>query len=84
MSPFLGANGSEYMGSPFAGGGGLPGTRAAIPDRDDDVWNFAAQNAPITNLCGVRTDNCPLDMEAGEPTKFCCRSYVRGSLQRAG
>jgi len=53
-------DGTEYPGSPFMGGG-LPGPWAATIDGNDNVWisNFAGPNSPITQLCGVRTENCP-------------------------
>jgi hypothetical protein len=60
-------DGSEYPGSPFKGGG-LPGPWAATIDGNDNVWisNFAAPNSPITQLCGVRTENCPPGMKTGD------------------
>lgn len=60
-------DGSEYPGSPFKGGG-LPGPWAAAIDGNDNVWvsNFAAPNSPITQLCGVRTENCPPGTKTGD------------------
>src|SRR5262245_993018 len=56
----LRADGTQYPGSPFKGGG-LPGPWAATIDGNDNVWvsNFAMPNSPITQLCGVRTESCP-------------------------
>ena len=63
----LRADGSEYPGSPFTGGG-IPGPWAATVDGNDNVWvsNFAANNGVITELCGVRTENCPPGMKTGD------------------
>ena len=77
----LRADGSEYPGSPFKGGG-LPGPWAATIDGNDNVWisNFAAPNSPITQLCGVRTENCPPGMKTGDQISP-LGGYVGGGLQ---
>ena len=51
-------DGTQYPGSPFTGDG-LPGPWAVVVDGNDNVWisNFAMPNSPITQLCGVRTEN---------------------------
>jgi hypothetical protein len=74
-------DGSEYPGSPFKGGG-LPGPWAATVDGNDNVWvsNFAAPNSPITQLCGVRTENCPPGMKTGDQISP-PGGYVGGGLQ---
>lgn len=74
-------DGSEYPGSPFKGGG-LPGPWAATIDGNDNVWisNFAAPNSPITQLCGVRTENCPPGMKTGDQISP-PGGYVGGGLQ---
>jgi len=63
-------DGSEYPGSPFKGGG-LPGPWAATIDSNDNVWvsNFAMPNSPITQLCGVRTENCPPGFKTGDQSR---------------
>jgi hypothetical protein len=60
-------DGSEYPGSPFTGGG-LPGPWAATIDGNDNVWvsNFAGASGQITELCGVRTENCPPGFKTGD------------------
>lgn len=74
-------DGSQYPGSPFTGGG-LPGPWAATVDGNDNVWisNFAAPNSPITELCGVRTENCPPGMKTGDQISP-PGGYVGGGLQ---
>ena len=74
-------DGNEYPGSPFVGGG-LPGPWAATVDGNDNVWisNFAAADSPITQLCGVRTENCPPGMKTGDQISP-PGGYVGGGLQ---
>ena len=74
-------DGSQYPGSPFKGGG-LPGPWAATIDGNDNVWisNFAGTNSPITQLCGVRTENCPPGMKTGDQISP-PGGYVGGGLQ---
>jgi hypothetical protein len=74
-------DGSEFPGSPFAGGG-LPGPWAATIDGDDNVWvsNFAGAQSPIVQLCGVRTENCPPSMKTGDKISP-PGGYVGGGLQ---
>ena len=74
-------DGSEYPGSPFAGGG-LPGPWAATIDGNDNVWisNFAGAQSPIVQLCGVRTENCPPGMKTGGQISP-PGGYVGGGLQ---
>ena len=74
-------DGSQYPGSPFTGGG-LPGPWAATIDGNDNVWisNFAAPNSPITELCGVRTENCPPGFKTGDQISP-PGGYVGGGLQ---
>ena len=86
-------DGTQYPGSPFMGGG-LPGPWAVVVDGNDNVWisNFAAPNSPITELCGVRTENCPPGMKTG--TRFrlpaamsaevCSWGMSRGLLKMGG
>jgi hypothetical protein len=74
-------DGTQYPGSPFAGGG-LPGPWAVAVDGNDNVWisNFAAPNSPITQLCGTRTENCPPGMKTGDQISP-PGGYVGGGLQ---
>ena len=74
-------DGSQYPGSPFKGGG-LPGPWAATIDGNDNVWisNFAGTNSPVTQLCGVRTENCPPGMKTGDQISP-PGGYVGGGLQ---
>jgi hypothetical protein len=74
-------DGSEYPGSPFTGGG-LPGPWAATIDGNDNVWvsNFAGAHAPIVQLCGVRTENCPPGFKTGDQISP-PGGYVGGGLQ---
>jgi len=74
-------DGSPYPGSPFTGGG-LPGPWAATVDGNDNVWisNFAMPNSPITELCGVRTENCPPGFKTGDQISP-PGGYVGGGLQ---
>jgi hypothetical protein len=74
-------DGSEYPGSPFTGGG-LPGPWAATIDGNDNVWvsNFAGTHAPIVQLCGVRTENCPPGFKTGDQISP-PGGYVGGGLQ---
>lgn len=74
-------DGSQYPGSPFTGGG-LPGPWAATIDGNDNVWvsNFAMKDSPITELCGVRTENCPPGFKTGEQISP-PGGYVGGGLQ---
>jgi len=74
-------DGSQYPGSPFTGGG-LPGPWAATIDGNDNVWisNFAMKDSPITELCGVRTENCPPGFKTGDQISP-PGGYVGGGLQ---
>ena len=74
-------DGTPYPGSPFTGGG-LPGPWAAVVDGNDNVWisNFAMPNSPITQLCGVRTENCPPGFKTGDQISP-PGGYVGGGLQ---
>jgi hypothetical protein len=74
-------DGSHYPGSPFTAGG-LPGPWAVVVDGNDNVWisNFAMPNSPITQLCGVRTENCPPGFKTGDQIAP-PNGYVGGGLQ---
>jgi hypothetical protein len=74
-------DGSEYPGSPFKGGG-PPGPWAATIDGNDNVWvsNFAAAHSPITQLCGVRTENYPPGFNTEDQISP-PGDYVGGGLQ---
>ena len=74
-------DGSQYPGSPFTAGG-LPGPWAVVVDGNDNVWisNFAMPNSPITQLCGVRTENCPPGFKTGDQIAP-PNGYVGGGLQ---
>lgn len=74
-------DGSQYPGSPFTAGG-LPGPWAVVVDGNDNVWisNFAQPNSPITQLCGVRTENCPPGFKTGDQIAP-PNGYVGGGLQ---
>jgi hypothetical protein len=74
-------DGSQYAGSPFTAGG-LPGPWAVVVDGNDNVWisNFAMPNSPITQLCGVRTENCPPGFKTGDQIAP-PNGYVGGGLQ---
>jgi hypothetical protein len=74
-------DGSQYPGSPFIAGG-LPGPWAVVVDGNDNVWisNFAMPNSPITQLCGVRTENCPPGFKTGDQIAP-PNGYVGGGLQ---
>src|SRR5215471_18624405 len=74
-------DGTQYPGSPFTGDG-LPGPWAVVVDGNDNVWisNFAMPNSPITQLCGVRTGNCPPGFKTGDQISP-PGGYVGGGLQ---
>ena len=74
-------DGTPYPGSPFTGGG-LPGPWAVAVDGNDNIWisNFAMPNSPITQLCGVRTENCPPGFKTGDQISP-PGGYVGGGLQ---
>jgi hypothetical protein len=74
-------DGTPYPGSPFTGGG-LPGPWAVVVDGNDNVWisNFAMPDSPIVQLCGVRTETCPLGMNTGDQISP-PGGYVGGGLQ---
>jgi hypothetical protein len=74
-------DGTQYPGSPFTGDG-LPGPWAATIDGNDNVWisNFAMPSSPITQLCGVRTENCPPGFKTGDQISP-PGGYVGGGLQ---
>src|SRR5215475_13043923 len=74
-------DGTQYPGSPFTGDG-LPGPWAVVVDGNDNVWisNFAMPNSPITELCGVRTENCPPGFQTGDQISP-PGGYVGGGLQ---
>nr|MDJ0513563.1 hypothetical protein [Methyloceanibacter sp.] len=74
-------DGSAYPGSPFEGDH-LPGPWAAAVDGNDNVWisNFVSPNSPITQLCGVRTENCPPGLSTGDPISP-PGGYVGGGMQ---
>ena len=67
--------------SPFTSNG-LPGPWAATVDEDDNVWisNFAMADSPITELCGVSTENCPPGFKTGDQGSP-PGGYVGGGLQ---
>ena len=58
------------------------GMPTATIDGNDNVWisNFAAPNSPITQLCGVHTENCPPGMKTGDQISP-PGGYVGGGLQ---
>ena len=60
-------DGAPFPGSPFTGGG-LSGPWAAAVDGNDNVWisNFAGASGQIAQLCGVRTENCPMGIKTGD------------------
>ncbi|MFO1313386.1 MAG: hypothetical protein U1F41_15125 [Burkholderiales bacterium] len=74
-------DGSHFPGSPFTAGG-LPGPWAVVVDGNDNVWisNFAMPHSPITQLCGVRTENCPPGFKTGDQIGP-PNGYVGGGLQ---
>jgi len=74
-------DGSAFAGSPFSGES-LPGPWAAVVDGNDNVWvsNFVSPNSPITQLCGVRTENCPPGFKTGDPIAP-PGGYVGGGMQ---
>src|SRR5262245_22928995 len=74
-------DGTRFPGSPFTGGG-LPGPWAVVVDGNDNVWisNFAMRHSPITQLCGVRTENCPPGFKTGDQIAP-PGGYVGGGLQ---
>jgi sugar lactone lactonase YvrE len=74
-------DGTQFPGSPFTGDG-LPGPWAVVVDGNDNVWisNFAMPNSPITQLCGVRTENCPPGFKTGDQISP-PGGYVGGGLQ---
>jgi hypothetical protein len=74
-------DGTEFTGSPFKAGG-LPGPWAVVVDGNDNVWvsNFASASSPITQLCGVRTENCPPGFKTGDQIAP-PGGYVGGGLQ---
>jgi len=53
-----------------------------VVDGNDNVWisNFAMPNSPITELCGVRTENCPPGFKTGDQISP-PGGYVGGGLQ---
>jgi len=53
-----------------------------VIDGNDNVWisNFAMPNSPITELCGVRTENCPPGFKTGQQIAP-PGGYVGGGLQ---
>jgi streptogramin lyase len=74
-------DGTQFLGSPFIGGG-LPGPWAVAVDGNDNIWisNFAMPDSPIVQLCGVRTENCPPGMKTGDQISP-PGGYVGGGLQ---
>ena len=75
-------DGSQFAGSPFAGGALLAPFAVAV-DGDDNVWvsNLARADSPVAHLCGARTENCPPGMKTGDQISP-PRGYVGGGLQR--
>src|SRR5499427_5507461 len=59
-----------------------PRALAVVVDGNDNVWisNFAMPNSPITQLCGVRTENCPAGFKTGDQISP-PGGYVGGGLQ---
>jgi hypothetical protein len=53
-----------------------------VVDGNDNVWisNFVSPNSPITQLCGVRTENCPPGFKTGDQISP-PGGYVGGGLQ---
>ncbi len=74
-------DGTAFPGSPFSGKH-LPGPWAAAVDGNGNVWisNFVYPTSPITQLCGVRTENCPPGFKTGDPISP-PGGYVGGGMQ---
>ena len=74
-------DGTQFPGSPFTAGG-LPGPWAVVVDGNDNVWvsNFNSASSPITQLCGVKTENCPPGFKTGDQIAP-KDGYVGGGLQ---
>ena len=74
-------DGTQFPGSPFTAGG-LPGPWAVVVDGNDNVWvsNFNSASSPITQLCGVKTENCPPGFKTGDQIAP-KGGYVGGGLQ---
>ncbi len=74
-------DGTAFPGSPFTSDG-LPGPWAAAVDGNDNVWisNFVSPSSPITQLCGVRTENCPPGFKTGDRISP-PGGYVGGGMQ---
>jgi hypothetical protein len=74
-------DGSEASFSPVSGKG-IFGPWAASVDGNDNIWvsNFSSASAGIVELCGFRTEHCPLAVKTGDAISP-PGGYVGGGLQ---
>ena len=52
---------------PFNAGGAITGPWGVAIDGNDNVWIASSTSRSITQLCGVRTENCPPGLKTGDP-----------------
>lgn len=60
LDPF----GANAPGSPYTGGG-IQGPWGVAVDGADNIWVANFDGRTLTNLCGVRTENCPQNLTTG-------------------
>ena len=75
-------DGSHAPFSPISGKG-LAGPWAVAIDGNDNVWvsNLVSDSTGIVQLCGVRTETCPLGMKTGDAISP-PGGYVGGGMQQ--
>jgi len=52
---------------PFNAGGAITGPWGVAIDGNDNVWVASSTSQSVTQLCGVRTENCPPGLKTGDP-----------------
>lgn len=62
---------------PFNAGGAITGPWGIAIDGHDNVWVASSTSHSVTQLCGVRTENCPPGLKTGDPITP-AKGYVGG------
>ncbi len=52
---------------PYNAGGAITGPWGVAIDGNDNVWVASSTSHSVTQLCGVRTENCPPGLKTGDP-----------------
>jgi streptogramin lyase len=74
-------DGTEAPGSPFNGANSIIGPWGIAIDGNDNVWVANALARSFTELCGMRTENCPPGYKTGDPISPPKTGYFGQGLQ---